>query len=251
MPTQPDFTQLTAPFAEEELRQFEGRGGRTMTYIEDETVMDRLDATFGIGGWQVLVEPVSLAEGVVKVKLGVMVDPFGWTWYEDFGYPNQQGGDVLKEAVSDGIRRCGRYLGIARDLYRKRTYEAPRAAQNGHTAPPPAQRPAAPSAPPRSSTAVPDDFMDLDFDSLSVVPPTNPAAVSGTAQVTDRVPLSDGENWCPIHGLAWALKPAGTSKNGVPYDAFWACSSKDKPYCKEKPTRQWQEAHKPKVPVNA
>ena len=32
---------MVAPFAEEELHQFKGRGGFVMTYIEDETVMDR------------------------------------------------------------------------------------------------------------------------------------------------------------------------------------------------------------------
>jgi len=238
---QPDRAALTAPFAEEELRTFEGRGGKTMTFIEDETVMDRLDAAFGVGGWQVLVEAVPLYEGVVKVKLGIRsADSADWTWYEDFGYPNQQGGDVLKEAVSDGIRRCGRYLGIARDLYRKRTYERP---QNGHTAPrPPApvQIPTRPIiAPQRSSTAVPEN---LDWDSLSPTPPVAVAerpVLSGTVAVTDKPKLSDGENWCPVHGLAWVLKPAGTSKNGAPYDAFYACSSTDRPYCKEKPTKQW------------
>jgi hypothetical protein len=112
--------QMTAPFAEEELRQFEGRGGKTMTYIEDETVMDRLDVGYGYGNWQVAVEPIS--DSVVKVRLGVR-ETGEWVWYEDFGYPNREGGESLKEAVSDGIRRCGRMVGIARDLYRKSTYE--------------------------------------------------------------------------------------------------------------------------------
>jgi Rad52/22 family double-strand break repair protein len=112
---------MTAPFAEEELRTFEGRGGKTMTFIEDETVMDRLDAGYGYGNWQLQVEEARI-DGVVKVRLGVRENG-EWAWYEDFGYPNQKGGDELKEAVSDGIRRCGRYLGIARDLYRKSTYE--------------------------------------------------------------------------------------------------------------------------------
>jgi hypothetical protein len=114
--------QMTAPFAEEELRTFEGRGGKTMTYIEDETVMDRLDAGYGYGNWQVQVEAIPYVEGAVKVRLGVR-EHGEWIWNEDFGYPNREGGESLKEAVSDGIRRCGRYFGIARDLYRKSTYE--------------------------------------------------------------------------------------------------------------------------------
>jgi hypothetical protein len=85
---------------------------------------------------------------------------------------------------------------------------------------------------------------DFDWEELSPVKPGS-VETSGTVAVTDRVELSEGENWCPVHGLAWVLQPAGTSKTGAPYDAFWKCSSKDKPFCKEKPTRQWVDAHTP------
>ena len=144
--------QMNAPFAEEELRTFEGRGGKTMTYIEDETVMDRLDAGYGPGNWQVQVEAVNLQAGdVVKVRLGVR-ESGEWVWYEDFGYPNREGGETLKEAVSDGIRRCGRFVGIARDLYRKSTYEPGGAL--------------APSAPGRSGAAAPPAPPDVETEEL-------------------------------------------------------------------------------------
>jgi hypothetical protein len=107
---------MLAPFAEEELHTFKGRGGSDMTYIEDETVMDRLDLGYGPGNWQVRCDPVS--NSVVKVILSVR-EGKEWVSFEDFGYPNREGGESLKEAVSDGIRRCGRFVGIARDLYRK------------------------------------------------------------------------------------------------------------------------------------
>lgn len=132
---------MLAPFADEELHTFTGRGGQTMTYIEDETVMDRLDAGYGPGNWQVQAEPVS--ENVVKVRLGVR-EHQEWVWFEDFGYPNREGGESLKEAVSDGIRRCGRFVGIARDLYRK----APTERRTD-------QRPAPPRLPPRVDLATP------------------------------------------------------------------------------------------------
>ncbi len=132
-----DRKAMLAPFAEEELRTFKGRGGKDMTFIEDETVMDRLDLGYGPGNWTINVEAVPYAEGVVKVRLGVrgvgVNGPLDWIWYEDFGYPNQKDGDQLKESVSDGIRRCGRYVGIARDLYRKRTYETPSAPQTARS----------------------------------------------------------------------------------------------------------------------
>lgn len=132
--------QMVAPFAEEELHQFQGRGGQMMTYIEDETVMDRLDAGYGFGNWQVQVDAIS--DSVVKVRLGVR-DRGEWAWFEDFGYPNREGGESLKEAVSDGIRRCGRYVGIARDLYR-------RAPDNRQ------ERPAPPRLPARTDPATAD-----------------------------------------------------------------------------------------------
>jgi hypothetical protein len=117
----PDLAAMVQPFADEELHTFRGVGGKELTYIEDETVMDRLDLGFGPGNWSIHVEPIPYVEGVVKVKLSVRVGDGPWVEYEDFGYPNNTGAGAqsLKEAVSDGIRRCGRYLGIARDLYRK------------------------------------------------------------------------------------------------------------------------------------
>jgi hypothetical protein len=158
----PDLNALTQPAAEEEIRTFVGRGGKEFSYIEDETVMDRLDAAFGMGNWQVHVDPVPVYEGVVKVMLGVRVhDDADWIWHHDFGYPSNSGGEALKEAVSDGIRRCGRYLGIARDLYRK---DSP-AVTRGPVAAPPRPAPAPTpirQTPARSSTAVPEPPLDWD-----------------------------------------------------------------------------------------
>jgi hypothetical protein len=52
------------------------------------------------------------------------------------------------------------------------------------------------------------------------------------------------EDTCPDHELAWVLKPGGTSKTtGKPYDAFWACPSDERPFCKNKPSRAWQARH--------
>lgn len=167
---------LTQPFAEEELHTFQGAGGKTLTYIEDETVMDRLDLAFGPGNWQVHVEAIPYVEGVVKVTLSVRIEGQPWVEYQDFGYPNNTGSahQLLKEAVSDGIRRCGRYLGIARDLYRKDSGPSqprPVSAQNGASAPRPT--PVAPT-PIRSSTAVPEP--PLDWDVLNKAKPPTFAA---------------------------------------------------------------------------
>ena len=50
---------------------------------------------------------------------------------------------------------------------------------------------------------------------------------------------------CPMHDLAWTIKPAGVSKLGKPYSAFWKCSGKDADgtYCNRKPVKAWADAH--------
>jgi hypothetical protein len=46
---------------------------------------------------------------------------------------------------------------------------------------------------------------------------------------------------CPDHGLAWDVVPGGISKRtGKKYTAFWHCPSFN---CKQKPERDWQDAH--------
>lgn len=206
----PDLAKLNDPFAEEELRQFQGRGGQTMTYIEDETVMDRLDASFGIGGWQILVEPIPVYDGVVKVKLGVRLKD-EWTWYEDFGYPNQAGGDVLKEAVSDGIRRCGRYLGIARDLYRKRTYET---AQTARPRPAPVPTPIKPQRTSTEPPEFPDDGLSAvwDGDPTGKTLPPLPAPPYRGAQPKplEQCPIHPGEVWRGNVGDLYHKMPDGS-----------------------------------------
>jgi hypothetical protein len=42
---------------------------------------------------------------------------------------------------------------------------------------------------------------------------------------------------CGVHGIPMTLKPAGVSRAGKPYPAFWSCSQKnpDGTYCSYKP----------------
>jgi hypothetical protein len=178
--------KMLAPFADEELKTFGGRGGKTMTYIEDETVMDRLDAGYGPGNWSIEVEPFPYVDGVVKVTLAVK-EGTEWVRYQDFGYPNREGGESLKEAVSDGIRRCGRFVGIARDLYRK---DSPPVNRGDRPTPPPAAR-SAPQRPPAPIRSVPvsDDLMEPDEGDIDAL-----FAANDTAR-------------CAIHDLPWIGSP--------------------------------------------
>jgi hypothetical protein len=136
--------RLAAHFPPEQVLQRPGRGGGpALDYIEDETVMDRLDEALGVGNWSLLVTPISVADGIVQVRLGAKIE-VEWVWYEDFGYANNVNGDALKEAVTDGIRRCGRYLGVGRYLYHKHSSAGSSSTrQSGHGrggAPPPRAR---------------------------------------------------------------------------------------------------------------
>lgn len=175
--------RLAAEFGHGEVLQFEGRGGKVFDYIEDETVMDRLDEVLGLGRWSVTVEPISVAEGIVKVRLSGWMPDGAEFAFEDFGYQTRDGGESLKEAVSDGIRRCGRYLGIGRYLYRK--HDSP-AKTNGAARPAPRPAPQRPapqpvaSANPYASDPYPERLADV-----------------------DAAPASDV---CPVHRKPWMRK---------------------------------------------
>ncbi len=223
-------TTLRDEFEVTHQKKVKTQGGEiSLTYVSWSQVADRLDEA--APGWSFTIRQLGddWCWGQLTIN-GQTFENIGYAENADQAWKKE----ALKDAVSDALKRCAAMAGVGRYLYDK---EAPSRPQTSAPPRPPAGTPA------RSSTMVPADF---DWEELSPVKPTV-ANISGTVAVTDRV-LSEGEDWCPTHGLAWVLKPAGISKTGAPYDAFWACSSKDKPYCKEKPTVQWVKAH---VPVPA
>jgi hypothetical protein len=184
--------------------------------------MDRLDEVLGVGTWSIAVEPISVADGIVKVRLSGTT-PEGETFsYEDFGYQTRDGGESLKEAVSDGIRRCGRFLGIGRYLYRKHISQA-----RGVAGPPPrasqSPRPVSPPAPVGASNP---DYDEPPFPGAETVP-------------TILADPRDGfyGDQCPKHHVAWKEGKYG------PY-----CSAKDpegneRGYCIWKPNKRWAAEH--------
>jgi hypothetical protein len=140
--------------------------------------------------------------------------------FENIGYAENAEAawkkEVLKDAVSDAFKRCAALAGVARYLYDK---DSP--SGTGRVASPP---PARPAAAPRPTIVADDPYADL--------PPP-----------WEREDFKT-EDTCPDHELAWVLKPGGTSKTtGKPYDAFWACPSDERPFCKNKPSRAWQARH--------
>lgn len=113
---------FTAHFPDKDVKSFnqakEGQAPRWLSYVEDETVMDRLDRGLGPGRWNLNATVADPGKSVALVTLGILWPETGWVYYSDFGYPtNGERGEALKESVSDGIRRVARMAGIARYIY--------------------------------------------------------------------------------------------------------------------------------------
>jgi hypothetical protein len=185
------------------------KGG--FTYVSWSQVADRLDE--GTEPWSFAI--MQLGPDWCHGRLTI-----GDRFYENVGYAENADAEWKKEpykdAVSDAFKRCAALAGVARYLYDK---DSP--SGTGRVASPP---PARPAAAPRPTVVADDPYADL--------PPP-----------WEREDFKN-EDTCPDHELAWVLKPGGTSKTtGKPYDAFWACPSDERPFCKNKPSKAWQARH--------
>ena len=81
----------------------------------------------------------------------------------------------------------------------------------------------------------------LSVDSVRVSQPSLP-----TSDVAVAAAMLFAEGECPDHRTAWSFKPAGTSKAGKPYNAFYACSGKSNgTFCQRKPSIAWVNAQTP------
>ena len=95
------------------------KGNRAMAvaYVDCRMIQDRLDEVLGVENWQDAYD--LLPDGSVVCKLQVKI---GETWITkvDVGSPSEQpdGGDRLKAAFSDALKRAAVKFGIARYLYR-------------------------------------------------------------------------------------------------------------------------------------
>lgn len=89
----------------------------SIAYVDVRLVEDRLDAVMGVENWQDSYDVLN--DGSVVCRLALR---FGdqWVTKTDVGSPSEQpdGGDRLKAAFSDALKRCAIKFGIGRYLYR-------------------------------------------------------------------------------------------------------------------------------------
>lgn len=111
---------LAEPFPPEDLgwkpQSVKQNRALAVAYIDARMVEDRLDDVFGVGGWSDEYTP--MGDGNVMCRLSVKIDG-AWVVKTDVGGESEQpdGGDRLKAAFSDALKRAGVKLGIGRYLY--------------------------------------------------------------------------------------------------------------------------------------
>lgn len=88
-----------------------------LAYVDARTIQDRLDEVLGVEGWQDDYE--MLPDGSVLCRLQLRLGD-EWVTKVDVGGPSEQpdGGDRLKAAFSDALKRAAVKFGIGRYLYR-------------------------------------------------------------------------------------------------------------------------------------
>jgi Rad52/22 family double-strand break repair protein len=112
---------LSAPFAREEVRfkpqAVKGNKALALAYVDVRVIQDRLDEVLGVENWQ--DEYQLLPENSVMCRLRLRIGR-RWITKMDVGSPSEQpdGGDRMKAAFSDALKRAAVKFGIGRYLYR-------------------------------------------------------------------------------------------------------------------------------------
>lgn len=112
---------LALPFEESEVKwkpqTVKNNRAMALAYVDARVIMDRLDDVLGVDCWQDTYD--ILADGSVQCKLRIRVGN-RWITKTDVGSPSEQpdGGDRLKAAFSDALKRAAVKFGMGRYLYR-------------------------------------------------------------------------------------------------------------------------------------
>ena len=202
--------QLQTPTPASARKTRQGPHGKPLTYVDARYVQGVLDSEVGPGNWQ--SEFIVGAGGKVACRIGICVAERGWVFKGDGAGETDIEGE--KGSFSDAFKRAGVAWGIARDLY-------------GEDAP----------------AAVPQQTSFPNTNQIVAPQTERPPLPPNTVPYQER--NADSAGSCPAGHGAWTIKPAGTSKAGKAYRAFWKCDGKtpDGRYCDEKPSKAWVDAH--------
>jgi hypothetical protein len=112
---------LAAPFDPREVRfkpaVVSGNRALALAYVDARSIQDRLDEVLGVEGWQDNYKCLTDGSVVCRLRLRLGNE---WVTKVDVGGPSEQpdGGDRLKAAFSDALKRAAVKFGIGRYLYR-------------------------------------------------------------------------------------------------------------------------------------
>lgn len=122
--TSEQIAALRKPVDYDELdwRSIERDGPAILPYLPHNGYRDRLDAAFGLGGWGLV--PVGMPvekDQAIYTPYALVIDgvPRVYAWGEQQLH-KMTFGDGLEGAQSNAITRCGKALGIARELWDKK-----------------------------------------------------------------------------------------------------------------------------------
>lgn len=131
--------QLDAKIPRDVVSQRDGGGGRSLSFLEGWYVIDRLNQVLGQGNWSYVTKEMRLVYSgsapdkygkemhsshyVAHIELSATIDG-ATTYFSDFGYgdgsdkssPGKSHELAVKEAVTDGIKRCAKNLGMSLGL---------------------------------------------------------------------------------------------------------------------------------------
>jgi hypothetical protein len=110
-------TPFDAPAVRWKPMKVTGNRALAAAYIDRRPIQDRLDEVLGVDGWQDAYQ--CLPDGSVACRLRCRIGG-EWLTKVDVGGPSEQpdGGDRLKAAFSDALKRAAVKYGVGRYLYR-------------------------------------------------------------------------------------------------------------------------------------
>ena len=139
-------TALRRPVAWDEIdwKPSHKDGPADLPYLSHNGYRDRLDEAFGLGGWGMAPNSLPIEkDGVVYCHFALVIEgvPRAYAWGEQRYFATTRDGregpmtygDVLEACQSNAIVKCGKSLGIARELWDKRYLEELKARKLGST----------------------------------------------------------------------------------------------------------------------